>query len=175
VERLSSDEEEAMKLARIASLAAVAALVLGACGKSGGTTPLAGVYHLKGGSDATSLELRADGTFTLRRDSCESSGVLTCGDWTPGPTGAQVRAVPGLYWPTPDSFPSAVVRRISLSSLGGDLIVVGESDWAGTFTERWAPGRSCAVCTERHSSAGATYVLSSAKACAEPMPACARM
>jgi len=165
-----------MKLAgHVLSLAGVAALVLAACGKTGGSTPLAGVYHLQGSTEATSLELRGDGTFTLRRDSCESSGVLTCGDWTPAPTGARVLAVPGMYWPTPDTFPSAVVRRISLSSLGGDLVVVGESAWAGTFTERWAPGRTCARCTERVSKSGAPYVVASAQACAEPMPACARL
>ena len=175
VERLSADEEEAMSLARLFSIAGAAALVLAACGKTGGSTPLAGIYHLQGGAEATSLELRGDGTFTLRRDSCESSGVLTCGDWAAAPTGARVVAVPGMYWPTPDTFPSAVVRRISLSSLGGDLIVVGESDWAGTFSERWAPGRACAVCTERVSKTGATVVVSSAQACAEPLPACARL
>jgi hypothetical protein len=175
VGRLSAEEEEAMSLARLLSLATTAAVVLAACGKTGGGTPLAGVYHLQGSNEATSLELRGDGTFTLRRDSCESSGVLSCGDWTAAPTGARVLAVPGMYWPTPDAFPSAVVRRISLASLGGDLVVVGESDWAGTFTERWAPGRACAVCTERVSKAGATYVVSSARACAEPMPACARL
>jgi hypothetical protein len=175
VERLSRDEEEAMKLTPLFSAAAVAALVLAACGKTGGTTPLAGVYHLQGSPDATSLELRGDGTFTLRRDSCESSGVLSCGDWSPAPTGARVVAVPGMYWPTPETFASAVVRRISLTSVGGDLLVVGESDWAGSFTERWVPGRTCAVCTERVSSAGASYLVSSARACAEPLPACARM
>jgi hypothetical protein len=175
VERLSADEEEAMKLARVLSVAAAAGLILAACGKTGGSTPLAGVYHLQGGADATSLELRGDGTFTLRRDSCESSGVLTCGDWKPAPTGARLVAVPGMYWPTPDTFPSAVVQRVSLSSLGGDLVVVGESDWAGTFTERWVPGRACAVCTERVSKTGASYVVSSARTCAEPLPACARM
>ena len=174
VERLSA-EEEAVSAARVIVVVATAALVLGACGKTGGSTPLAGVYHLQRGGEATSLELRSDGTFTLRRDSCESSGVLTCGDWTPAPTGAHVRAVPGMYWPTPDTFPSAVVKRISLSSLGGDLVVVGESEWAGTFTERWVPGRACAVCTEHVSRTGATYVVSSAQACAEPLPACARM
>lgn len=164
-----------MKLARALSVAAVSTLVLAACGKTGGSTPLAGVYHLQGGADATSLELRGDGTFTLRRDSCESSGVLTCGDWLAQPAGARLLEVPGMYWPTPDTFPSAVVHRVSLSSLGGDLVVVGESDWAGTFTERWVPGRACAVCTERIARTGATYVVSSARACAEPMPACARM
>ncbi len=164
-----------MRLARLYTVVATSALVLAACGKTGGSTPLAGVYHLQGSSDATSLELRDDGTFTLRRDSCESSGVLTCGDWAPAPTGAHVRAVPGMYWPTPDTFPSAVVRRLSLSSVAGNLVVVGESDWAGTFTERWVPGRACAVCTEHVSKAGSTYVVSSAQACAEPMPACARL
>jgi len=165
-----------MSIPRLLSVVTTAGVVLAACGKTGGTTPLAGVYHLQGSSDATSLELRGDGTFTLRRDSCESSGVLTCGDWAPAPTGARVLAVPGMYWPTPDTFPSAVVKRISLSSLGGDLVVVGESDWAGTFTERWVPGRACAKCTERVSKGGVgTYVVSSAYACAEPLPACARM
>jgi hypothetical protein len=182
LERLSADQEEAviraqaerpapcrtaMRVARVLSVVVTTALVVAACGKTGGTTPLAGVYHLQGSNDATSLELRSDGTFTLRRDSCESAGVLTCGDWTAAPTGAHVDAVPGMYWPTPDTFPSAVVRRISLSSLGGDLVVVGESDWAGTFTERWVPGRTCAVCKER--------LASGARACDEPMPTCARM
>ena len=174
VERLPA-EEEAVSRARLIVVVATAALLLGACGKTGGSAPLAGLYHLEAGGEATSLELRGDGTFTLRRDSCESSGVLTCGEWSPAPAGARVRAVPGMYWPTPDTFPSAVVKRISLSSLGGDLIVVGESEWAGTFTERWVPGRACAVCTEHVSKTGSKYVVSSAQACAEPLPACARM
>ena len=174
VERLS-DEEEAMSLARLLSLAATCSLVVAACGKTGGSPPLAGIYHLPGVADATSLELRGDGTFTLRRDSCESSGVLTCGDWTAFPMGAQVKAVPGMYWPTPETFPSAVVRRVSLSSLGSDLIVVGESDWAGSFTERWVPGRACAVCSEHVSKTGSVYMASNARLCAEPLPNCARL
>lgn len=165
------------RAARVVCLAACAVLVLAACGKTGGTTPLAGVYHLPGAADATSLELRADGTFTLRRDSCVSSGVLSCGDWTSAPTGGSVVTAPGMYWPTPDTFPSAVVRRISLASTnaGPELVVVGESDWAGSFTERWVPGRACPVCDERVSLSGEKRVIASAYACSEPMPACARM
>jgi hypothetical protein len=165
----------AMRMARAAVLAMVGATILGACGKTGGGSPVAGAYHLPGSAGATGLELHDDGTFALRRESCVSSAVVSCGDWTSAPTGAQVVTHAGLYWPTPDAFPSAVMTRISLASSGRDLLVVGESEWAGSFTEHWTRGRACPVCTERVSAAGETEVVASARACVEPMPSCARM
>jgi hypothetical protein len=68
-----------------------------------------------------------------------------------------------------------VVARISLASSGRDLLVVGESEWAGSFTERWARGRACPVCTTRVSKTGETEMIASARACSDPLPACARM
>jgi hypothetical protein len=166
-----------MRFARVLSSSAfVGAALLAACGKTGGVSPVAGVYHLPGSAEATSLELRSDGTFSVRRESCVSAAVVSCGDWRAGAAGgARVVKPEALYWPTPDEFPSAVVRHLSLEAEGRELLVIGENEWAGTFTERWVPGRACAVCTERVSSAGATYVVSSARDCAEPFPACARM
>lgn len=165
-----------MHFARLMSFAVVGATVLAACGKTGGSSPVAGVYHLAGSPEATSLELRDDGTFSLRRESCVSADLVSCGDWRAGAAGgANVVQPEALYWPTPDRFPSAVVRKLSFEAEGKDLLVIGENEWAGTFKARWSPGRACAVCTARVSSAGAHYVASSARACTDSFPACARM
>lgn len=165
-----------MRLAWPLSFAFVGAFVLAACGKTGGISPVAGVYHLPGSPGATSLELRDDGTFSLRRESCVTADIVSCGDWRAGAAGgARVVKPEALYWPTPDAFPSAVVRKLSLEAEGRDLVVVGENEWAGTFKERWSPGRACAVCTERVSPTGKTYVASGARACNDRFPTCARM
>ncbi len=150
--------------AAIAAIALATSVVVAACGKTGTLTPLAGVYHLPGSAQPTNLELRTDGTFTLRRDSCESAGGLECGAWRRSEiTGSsQVVARDGLYWPTPDDFPSAVVRTLSLRPHGGDLEIVGESEWAGSFTQRWTPGRTCGECGEHRAE----------RPCAAPLPAC---
>jgi hypothetical protein len=153
------------------ALVLVGAVVVAACGKTGpspgGAAQVAGVYHLLGAAQATNLELRDDGTFTLRADSCDSSGVLACGDWTAA--GGRPHVVPrdGLYWPTPNAFPSSVVRRVTMGVRDRELVVVGTSEWAGTFTQRWSPGRTCAVC-----GAHAPGVESP---CGDPLPVCARM
>lgn len=164
-----------LRVARVLVTAAVGALLLAACGKTSTTSPVSGVYHLPGSADATSLEVRDDGTFALRRESCLSSGVVSCGDWTAAAGGARVVPRDGLYWPTPDAFPSAVVRKLTLEPRGRDLVVVGESEWAGSFTEHWSAGRACPVCTERVSVDGATYVVASARPCVEPLPVCRRL
>ena len=165
-----------MRFARALSFAVVGATLLAACGKTGGSSPVAGVYHLAGSSQATSLELRGDGTFSLRRESCVSADVVSCGDWRAGAAGgANVVKPENLYWPTPDEFPSAVVRKLSFESEGKELLVIGENEWAGTFKERWSPGRACAVCNPRVTPTGQSYVAASARACNDPLPACARM
>ena len=146
------------------AIALATSVVVAACGKTGTLGPLAGVYHLTGSAQPTNLELRTDGTFTLRRDSCESTGGLECGVWRRSEiTGSsQVVARDGLYWPTPDDFPSAVVRALSLRPHGGDLEIVGESEWAGSFTQRWTPGRTCGACGEHPAE----------HPCTDPLPAC---
>jgi hypothetical protein len=151
---------------RLFALALATSLVVAACGKTATIAPVAGVYHLTGSEQPTNLELRTDGTFTLRRESCESAGGLECGAWrrSEGLGDPQVVARDGLYWPTPESFPSAVVRTLSLRRRGGELEVVGESDWAGTFTQHWAPGRTCGAC--------GLHQLRAERPCAEPLPAC---
>ena len=68
-------------VARVLVAAAASALLVAACGKTSTTSRVSGVYHLPGSADATSLEVRDDGTFALRRESCVSSGVVSCGDW----------------------------------------------------------------------------------------------
>lgn len=147
---------------RMISIALVSAALVVACGKTGGPgLPRTGLYHLRGASEATSLELRDDGTFTLRRESCASIGDLECGRWAPSDASAAIVTRDGLYWPTPDEFPSAVVRSVTLRAHGDELVVVGESAWAGAFTQRWQPGRTCAACD------GAGE-----RACRDPMPAC---
>jgi len=155
--------------------AAVGALLLAACGKTSTTSRVSGVYHLPGSADATSLEVRDDGTFALRRESCVSSGVVSCGDWIAAAGGAKVVPRDGLYWPTPDAFPSAVVHVLTLEPRGRDLVVIGESEWAGSFTEHWSAGRACPVCSEHVSADGATRVVASERPCAEPLPVCARL
>ncbi len=162
------------RVGRLLSIAAVFALLLAACGKTSTTSRVSGFYHLSGSADATSLEMRDDGTFALRRESCVSSDVVSCGAWTAGAGGARVVPRDGLYWPTPDAFPSAVVRALTLEPRGRDLLVIGESEWAGTFTERWSSGRACPVCTEHVTSEGTSYVVASARPCVEPLPICAR-
>jgi hypothetical protein len=149
------------------ALAAVVAIAVASCGKAGGaphTAALAGVYHLREAGQATSLELRTDGTFTVRRESCTSIGVLACGEWVAEPTRARMLARSDPYWPTPDDFPSSVVESVTLRDHDGDLVVTGESPWAGRFTQRWSPGRRCAVC--RASS-------TTERPCSDPLPACA--
>jgi hypothetical protein len=162
-------------VARAVSAAAVAALLLAACGKTSTTSRVSGVYHLAGAADATSLEVRDDGTFALRRESCVSSGINSCGDWRAAAGGGRVVTRDGLYWPTPDAFPSAVVSKVTLEPRGHDLLVIGESAWAGSFTERWSLGRVCPVCTDRVRADGTTYVVSGTRPCAEPLPACTRL
>ena len=149
------------------ALALATSVVVAACGKTGTVAPLAGVYHLTGSAQPTNLELRTDGTFTLRRESCASAGGLECGAWRRSElTGSsQVVARDGLYWPTPDEFPSAVVRTLSLRPHGGELEVVGESEWAGSFTQRWSPGRTCGECA-------GPLRESREHPCSEPLPAC---
>jgi hypothetical protein len=153
------------------ALVLVGAVVVAACGKTGPSpgevAAVAGVYHLHGAAQATNLELRDDGTFTLRADSCDSSGVLACGEWTAA--GGHPHVVPqdGLYWPTPPAFPSSVVRRVTMGVRDRELVVVGTSEWAGTFTQRWLRGRMCAGC-----GAHASGVESP---CADLLPPCARM
>jgi hypothetical protein len=164
-----------LRAARVLAAAAVGALLLAACGKTSTTSRVSGVYHLPGSADATSLEVRDDGTFALRRDSCVSSGVVSCGDWTAAAGGGKVVPSGPLYWPTPDTFPSAVVRKLTLEPRGRDLVVVGESEWAGSFTEHWSAGRACPVCSEHVSSDGATYLVASARPCVEPLPVCAHL
>jgi hypothetical protein len=155
----------------VLALALAGAVVVAACGKTGpspGDAALvAGVYHLQGAALATNLELRDDGTFTLRADSCDSSGVLACGDWTAAGGHPHVVARDGLYWPTPGAFPSSVVRRVTIGVRDRELVVIGTSEWAGTFTQRWSRGRTCAVCSAHGGTVEAP--------CAAPLPACARM
>lgn len=144
-------------------------VVLAACGKTGGTPHVAGVYHLLEGGEATSLELREDGTFTLLRESCASVGELECGEWKPDAAGnAHLTTRDGLYWPTPDAFPSTVFRALTIHEHDGDLLVVGESPWAGTFKQRWSRGRTCATCGSWEGRRGQ-------RACEGPLPACIRL
>jgi len=160
---------------RVLSIAATGAVLLGACGKTSATSRVAGVYHLPGSADATSLEVRDDGTFALRRDSCVSSGVVSCGEWKQAAGGAKVVKSETLYWPTPDAFPSAVVHGLTLEPRGRDLLVVGENEWAGSFTERWSPGRACPVCREHVSADGSSRIVASSEPCSEPLRVCARL
>lgn len=136
-------------------LLATGLLVLSACGKSGGfanVPPDPGLYHLDDG--ATFLDLGKEGTFTVHRRSSESIGATECGSWkrdTLTPTGHVVMHE-GMYWPSPVRFPSTVFQRITLhGEENGDLVVVGESEWAGTFTQRWARGSKSFLprCTPR--------------------------
>lgn len=152
-----------MTSARLLAIAVGTALVVAACGKTGVVAPTAGVYHLTDSGEPTNLELRPDGTFTIRRESCASIGDLECGVWRTEATGtSHVVARDGQYWPTPDSFPSSVIQRLSLRPHGQELVIVGDSEWAGTFTQRWIPGRTCAQCGEPVSE----------RPCSSPLPAC---
>lgn len=148
----------------LACLALLGGVLVSACGKTGGTPHVAGRYHLKGVARATSLELRENGTFTVLRESCVSAPALECGEWTPDAAGnAHLTTHSGLYWPTPDKFPSTVFRKVTLSEHDGELLVVGESPWAGTFKQRWSRGRNCETCGDPLQ-----------RECAEPLPACAQ-
>ena len=166
--------EMATRFAQVLSLAATGAVLLAACGKTSTASRVAGIYHLAGSADATSLEVRDDGTFALRRESCVSSGVVSCGEWTQAAGGARVVKSETLYWPTPEAFPSAVVRALTLEPRGRDLLVVGESEWAGSFSERWSPGRACPVCREHVSADGSSRVVASSEPCDEPLRVCAQ-
>lgn len=131
----------------LCSLALAAGLVVAlvpGCGKSGGfasAAPSPGLYRLDDG--ATFLELRKEGTFTVHRRSPASIGATECGAWRRdnlAPTGHVVMH-DGFYWPTPSRFPSTVFHKITLrGEESGDLVVVGESEWAGSFTQRWQQG-----------------------------------
>lgn len=161
------------------SATVVVALLLAACGKHGGlpnVAPDPGFYHLDGPEGVTALELRADGRFTLHRDSCETAGVLDCGAWRRAaltPTAEIVRRE-GLYWPTAPRFPSTVFRKLTLhGEESGDLVVIGESEWAGSFSQRWKRGRTCQVCKADFSSTGQPMALvATGAACTAPLPAC---
>ena len=152
------------RFARMLAVASLSALLVAACGKTGGSPVVAGVYHLAKSDESTSLELRRDGSFTLRRESCASIGDLECGRWQPDAAGtAHLVTREGLYWPTPDDFPSTVLRTLTFHEHDGELVVVGESPWAGTFTQRWSRGRTCEICGDRGSKE---------RPCAEPLPSC---
>ncbi len=138
-------------------------LVAVGCGKKGGSGAIAGTYHLAGAEEATSLEVRPDGTFTLRRESCASIGDLACGGWRPRTAFSAVIA-PRDYWPTPANFPSARVDALELVAHDGELVVMGENAWFGTFTQRWVPGRVCEACDDRAKKGSGP--------CETPMPAC---
>jgi hypothetical protein len=123
------------------SFSAVALVLLGACGKNGGLAnvpPSPGLYHLE--DSPTTLDLRSGGTFTVRREVANSIGDLDSGAWsqdTLTPSG-HITLRDGLYWPTPSRFPSTVFTKITLhGEEHGDLVVFGESPWAGTFTQHW--------------------------------------
>ncbi|MBX3188503.1 MAG: hypothetical protein KF819_15920 [Labilithrix sp.] len=125
-----------MARARLAFIGLASALLVVACGKVGGDAPLAGVYMLERSPAPTRLELRGDGTFTLHRTIVHSSDLFAHGEWrTDGATRLVRRDV--RYWPTPDTFPSSVVATLTLRPRGEDLVVTGESEWAGTFDQRW--------------------------------------
>ncbi len=158
------------------ALGLVTAVLVAACGKSGGVAnlpPNAGLYHLETDEApwATSLDLRADGTFTVRREACDGIGDLECGGWSQdaiSPSG-HVAVRDDMYWPTPTSFRSNVMKKLTLrSDERGDLVVVGESDWAGSFVQHWKHGRMCASACERAADGPVR------RRCDAPLPACAR-
>lgn len=113
-----------------------------ACGKSGGVAnvpPSPGFYRASDGDSF--LLLRDDGSYLVHRRSEGSIGSTACGAWkqdTISPSGYVV-VQEGAYWPSPPRFPSAVFQRITLHGAGnGDLVVVGESPWAGSFSQEWS-------------------------------------
>jgi hypothetical protein len=134
------------------------------CGKTGGSSAVEGIYHLVGSETATSLEVRKDGHFALRRDACEGIGTSACGAWGQQ-TAFSADIAPQDYWPTPDDFPSARVDRLVAESREGELVVKGTHDRFGAFTQRWKRGRVCAVCRP-----GLTREIP----CDEPLPVCVR-
>ena len=151
---------------RLVVIAFTCGLVLAACGKTGGSSNVAGIYHLATAGEATSLALHDDGTYTLRRDSCESIGELECGTWKADAAGAaHVLRRDGMYWPTPEHFPSTVFKSLQLQEREGELVVVGESPWAGSFTQHWARGRSCELCGDGRGE--------QQRPCNDPLPVCA--
>ena len=124
---------------------ALVLLFLAACGKTGGSGAIEGVYHLDGDATATSLEVHADGTFFLRRDPCEGVGERTTGAWRTE-TALSASVTPSDYWPTPPTFPSAHVDAVQAQSRNGELIVFARNAWFGTFEQRWRRGRAVPSC-----------------------------
>jgi len=124
---------------------ALVLLALFACGKTGGSGAIEGVYHLDGAVTATSLEVRTDGTFFLRRDPCEGVGERSTGGWRTE-TALSASIAPTDYWPTPKTFPSARVDTLQAQSREGDLVVLARNAWYGTFEQRWKRGRALPVC-----------------------------
>lgn len=143
-----------MRLVSPLALLAFAATA-SACGKSGGVAnvpPSPGFYRATDGNSF--LLLRDDGSYLVHRRSEESIGSTACGAWrqdTISPSGYVV-VKEGAYWPSPPRFPSAVFERITLHGAGnGDLVVVGESPWAGSFSQEWSRTSAIALppCSER--------------------------
>jgi len=132
---------------RLAPLFLLGLVALPGCGKSGGLASVApdpGLYRLD--DRATFLELRSGGTFVVHRRSAASIGMTECGTWhrdNLSPKGELDLRDP-FYWPSPERFPGTVFQKISFhGEENGDLVVVGTSEWAGTFSQRWMPaGRS---------------------------------
>ncbi len=124
---------------------ALVLLVLAGCGKTGGSGAIEGVYHLDGADTATSLEVRADGTFALRRDPCAGVGERTSGTWRTE-TALSAAIAPADYWPTPETFPSARVDALKAQSHDGELVVRAENAWFGGFEQRWKRGRVAPSC-----------------------------
>jgi hypothetical protein len=146
---------------RVMSVLFVGSIVVAGCGKTGGSSIIDGIYHLEGADRATSLEVRGEYTFAVRRDACDGIGINGCGDWV---RRSPMTAALGVqdYWPTPDDFPSARVDSLTAEMRDGVLVVHGRNELFGSFTQRWVRGRVCEVCGAR----------SYAEPCNKPMPAC---
>jgi hypothetical protein len=123
---------------RSASFVFAGVLVLVGCGKQGGSSQVSGVYRLIDTDRAATLLLESDGTYVVHREAPPSIASLDCGRWKTEAAGsAHVVHREGAYWPTPDRYPSARVEKIALAEHDDTLVVTGESEWAGTFTQRW--------------------------------------
>jgi hypothetical protein len=107
-----------------------------------------GVYHLPNSRDATSLELKADGTFRWVTHGCDSGGGDQ-GEWTVEKDRLLLRPredATELQWPGEFALNSVSSVELRGAPSGDQGIVAGVVDEGRSGDQGWLSGGACAIC-----------------------------